>query len=135
MKSNFNELFNMQLADLKDAEVIDINSVLDDMMPFIRFEGRVTKSMMARQLIRNQLTSALNANEIYSCEKGNKGQFVWIGNANEEQLMYLREKAQRDLDAAERRKDKAIEFMTQISMAWDEDGNFIGYHVPKAVGE
>ena len=64
-----------------------------------------------------------------------KGHFVWIENANEEQLEYFREKARRDMDAAEKRKVKAEELINQISMAWDEEGNFIGLHNPKAVNE
>lgn len=133
MKSNFNELFLERLQDFKASNLININDVLDDMMPDIKFSGRITKSMMARELIRNRLTSALNANEIYSCEKGNKGLFVYLKNANEDQLRHLLKKAERDKNAAATRQAKAEELIGQIKCAWDEEGHFIGFNVPEAV--
>lgn len=132
MKSNFNELFEERLQELKALSLIDINEILDDMMPHIKFRGQVTKAMMARELIRGRLTSALNANEIYSCEKGNKGYFVYLPNANEEQLRHLLEKAERDKNAAAKRQAKAEELIGQIKCAWDENGKFIGFIVPEA---
>lgn len=132
MESNFNDIFSKMLPDFLNATSISIDEALDEIMPEFKFEEQVTKSRLVRWFIRTRLTSALNHNQIYSYEKG---KFVSLDHANEGQLEHFMEKAKRDIDAAERRKDKAIEFMTQISMAWDEDGNFIGYHVPKAVGE
>ena len=132
MKSNFNDLFEKMLPDLKTASEIEIDEVLDEMLPQFSFNERVTKSRLVRWFVRTRLTSALNQNRIYSYEKG---KFVHLNNANEKQLSYFMEKAQRDIDAAEKRKSKAETMLTQISMAWDEDGNFLGYHVPEAVNE
>lgn len=132
MKSNFNELFEQQIDSLKTSNLIDINEVLDEIMPHIRFYSNPTKGMMARELIRNRLTTALNAHEIYSCEKGNKGHFVYLPNANEEQLQHLLEKAERDKKAAARRQAKAEELIGQIKCAWDENGKFIGFIIPEA---
>jgi hypothetical protein len=36
------------------------------------------------------------------------------------------------MEAAERRKQKAEERFAQISMAWDENGHFIGFVIPEA---
>lgn len=135
MKSNFKKLFEARLEELKIYNMIDINLVLDDIMPEIKFEGKVTKAMMAREIIKSRLTSAFNAHEIYACEKGKKGHFVYLNNADEDQLSYLIKKAKRDVDAAKKRKEKAEKLIDQISMAWDAEGNFIGLNVPKAVGE
>lgn len=130
MKSNVTELFNIRLQEFKSSEGFSIDDVLDEIMPEIRFEGRVTKAKMARQIIRGSLTSLLNANEIYSYEKG---RFVSLENANEDQLKHFFDKARRDAEAADERKAKAEERMHQISMAWDEDGKFIGFVVPEAM--
>lgn len=132
MKSNFNKIFEKMLPDFQIASDISIEDALDEMMPEFKFEEQVTKSKLVRWFIRTRLTSALNHNQIYSYEKG---KFVSLANADEEQLKHFMDKAKNDMDAAEVRKSKAEMMLTQISMAWDEDGNFIGYHVPKAVGE
>lgn len=132
MKSNFNELFESRLADLQNASEIDIKDIVDELMSEFTFAENVTKKRLVKWFIRNRLTSALNKNNIYSYEKG---KFVFINNANEDQLTHFMEKAKRDIDAAEARKSKAETMLTQISMAWDEDGNFLGYHVPKVVNE
>lgn len=133
MKSNINDLFTEMLQDLQQMKIVNINDLLNEIMPQIVFPDRPTKSDMAREIIRGRLTSLLNANEIYSCEEGNKGHFVYIRNANEDQLAYFKKKANRDIEAAETRKNKAEELLHQISMAWDEDGNFIGFHIPPAI--
>lgn len=132
MESNFNEIFNKKLPDFSNATSISIDEALDEMMENFHFEERVTKARLVRWFVRSRLTSALNHNQIYSYEKG---KFVSLDHADEGQLAYFMKKAKRDIDAAEKRKSKAEMMLTQISMAWDEDGNFIGYHVPKAVGE
>ena len=132
MKSNINELFEEILPRLKASEDISMDVVLDELMPSVKFKNSVTKMQMAREIIRGRLTTAMNAAAIYSFKKGH---FVWIENANEVQLQYFKEKAQKDAEAAERRKASAEELINQISLAWDEDGNFIGYHVPKAMNE
>ena len=132
MKSNINTLFEAILPRLKASKDVDIDEVLDELMPLVIFKERVSKMQMAREIIRGRLTSEMNAEHIYSFAKGH---FVWIENANEEQLQYFKEKAKRDAEAAEKRKSKAEELMMQISMAWDEDGKFIGLHIPKVVNE
>jgi hypothetical protein len=132
MKSNFNEIFEKMLPNFQIASDISIEDALDEMMPEFKFEEQVTKSRLVRWFMRTRLTSALNHNQIYSYEKG---KFVSLANADEEQLKHFMDKAKSDMDAAEVRKSKAEMMLSQISMAWDEDGNFIGYHVPKAVGE
>lgn len=132
MKSNFNEIFEKMLPNFQIASDISIEDALDEMMPEFKFEEQVTKSRLVRWFMRTRLTSALNHNQIYSYEKG---KFVSLANADEEQLKHFMDKAKSDMDAAEVRKSKAEMMLAQISMAWDEDGNFIGYHVPKAVGE
>lgn len=129
MKSNLKELFDKQAHDLKSSNDINIEDELDEIMPFIKFESKFTKAMMAREIIRGRLTSMMNAIGIYSFKKGH---FVFIENADEEQLKHFMEKAKNDMNAAEARRDKAEMMLNQISMAWDEQGNFIGY---KAVGE
>ena len=129
MKSNINDLFEAMRPRLEASKDINIDAVLDELMPLIIFKDRVTKTQMVREIIRGRLTTAMNAAEIYSFKKGH---FVWIENADEDQLQYFREKARRDAEAAERRKAQAEELINQISLAWDENGNFIGYHVPKA---
>ena len=133
MKNNLNELLMKRLPELQSMKVIDINEILNEIMPLIVFEERPTKAEMAREIIRSRLTSLLNANDIYSCEKGNKGHFVYLGNADEDQLKYFKDKANRDIQAAETRKNKAEELLHQISMAWDENGQFIGFHIPPAI--
>lgn len=120
------------LPNFQIASDISIEDALDEMMPEFKFEEQVTKSRLVRWFMRTRLTSALNHNQIYSYEKG---KFVSLANADEEQLKHFMDKAKSDMDAAEVRKSKAEMMLAQISMAWDEDGNFIGYHVPKAVGE
>lgn len=130
MKSNFNELFEELLPDLKQSGDIDIEQILDDVMPEVRFYDRVSKSDLARSFIRGRLTTAMNLNQIYSYEKGH---FVSLESANEEQLNYFMEKADRDSKAAAARKAKAEARMYQISLAWDGDGNFVGFHIPEAV--
>lgn len=132
MKSNLNELFNEAFDDLKASSDIDIEGELDKLMPMIRFDGKVTKAQMAREIIRGRFTSLLNSNGIYSFSKGH---FVNIENANEDQLRYFMEKAKGDIIAASKRKHRAEMLINQISFAWDENGNFIGYHIPKAVNE
>lgn len=132
MKSNINDLFEAMLPRLKTSKDVNIDEVLDELMPLVYFKERVSKARMAREIIRGRLTSAMNAEQIYSFTKGH---FVWIENASEEQLQYFREKARRDMDAAEKRKAKAEELMNQISMAWDEEGHFIGLHIPKVANE
>lgn len=132
MKSNLKELFDNRLKDFKSSTDINIEEELDEIMPFIKFENKFTKAMMAREIVRGRFTSMMNSAGIYSFEKGH---FVWIENATETQLSTFKDKAERDKAAAEKRLQKAEELINQISMAWDEDGNFIGYHVPKAVGE
>lgn len=130
MKSNFTELFKEMLPRLKKMDGIDIEQELDDLVPRIRYEEQVTKADLKRSVVRSLLTTALNANQIYSYEKG---RFIYIENANEAQLEHFMEKAQRDIRAAEVRKAKAEQLRYQISMAWDEYGNFIGFHIPEAV--
>ena len=130
MESNFNDIFSKMLPDFLNATSISIDEALDEMMSEFKFEEQVTKSRLVRWFIRTRLTSALNANQIYSYEKG---KFVSLDHANEGQLEYFMKKAKRDIEAAEARKSKAEMMLTQISMAWDESGNFIGYHVPEAV--
>lgn len=132
MESNFNEIFNRMLPDFLKSSSISIDEALDEIMPEFHFEERVTKTRLIRWFVRTRLTSALNNNQIYSYEKG---KFVSLFNADEVQLEHFKTKAERDVKAAEARKDKAETLLTQISMAWDDDGNFIGYHVPEAVGE
>ena len=132
MKSNFNELFNDRLADFMNAPGIEIDDIVDEMMKDFRFSEYVTKSRLIRWFVRSRLTTALNSNQIYSYEKG---KFVYIENANEGQLAHFMDKAKRDIAAAEARKSNAEELLNQISMAWDENGTFIGYHIPKAANE
>lgn len=136
MKSNFKDIFEACLDDLMVASDIDIEKVLDKMMPQIQFYNHPTKSRMARELIRQRLTSAMNNQEIYSFKKGH---FVSIENASEEQLEYFKKKAERDIKAAEVRKQKSEMMLNQIAMAWDDNGVFIGYQIskelPKAVNE
>ena len=130
MKSNLNKIFESMLDEFKLSNGFSIEEALDEIMPQIQFEGRATKSQMARQIIRGTLTTLLNSKDIYSYEKG---KFVSLENANEEQLKHFFDKAKRDAEAADIRKAKAEEKMHQISMAWDEEGHFIGFNVPEAV--
>lgn len=130
MKSNFNELFDERLEGYKKASGIDIEAELDEMMPQYRYVGRVTKKDLTRIELRSKYTTALNSHQIYSYEKGH---FVFIENANEEQLRYFKDKAEKDAKSAERRKANAEERLHQISLAWDENGNFIGFHIPEAM--
>jgi len=130
MKSNLNKIFESMLNDFKMSNGFSIEDALDEIMPQIQFEGRVTKSQMARQIIRGALTTLLNSKDIYSYEKG---KFVSIENADEQQLMHFLEKAKRDVEAADARKAKAEEKMHQISMAWDEEGHFVGFVIPEAM--
>ena len=132
MKSNFNELFENRLSDFKSASDISIEDVLDEMMSEFKYEKFVERSWLIRKILRAKLTSALNHNQIYSYEKG---KFVSLDNADEAQLTHFMDKAKKDIEAAEIRKAKAESILTQISMAWDEQGNFIGYNVPKAINE
>ena len=127
MKSNFNKLFKTALPDLKEMEDINIEEVLNDIMPQVKLYGAVTKTMLVRELIRGRLTTALNAKEVYSYKKGH---FVSIYKANEDQLKFFQKKAERDAKAAEARKEKALNMANQISMSWDENGKFIGYNIP-----
>lgn len=129
MKSNFNSIFKELLSDLKEMQDISIEKILDEMMPGIEFYGNITKRQMEREIIKGRLTTALNAEEIYSFEKGH---FVSIYKADEKQLKTFQEKAERDAKAAEIRKEKAMNMANQISMAWDENGRFIGYNIPNA---
>ena len=130
MKSNLNKIFESMLDDFKMSNGFSIEDALDEIMPQIKFEERVTKAQMARQIIRGALTTLLNSRGIYSYEKG---KFVSIENADEKQLTYFLEKAKRDVEAANARKAKAEEKMYQISMAWDEEGHFIGFVIPEAM--
>ena len=130
MKNNLNELFKMMLPELKASKGISIDEILDEIMPQIRFEDRPSKKQMAREIVRGRLTTMMNAEEIYSYEKG---QFVYIENANEEQLKRFMDKAEKDIKAAEKRKEEAEMRRHQISMAWDANGNFIGFIVPEAM--
>ena len=129
MKSNFNEIFNEMLPDLLGAKEVNIDNVLDDFMTLIRFKRYVSRRELVRRVLRSELTTALNKNQIYSYEKG---KFVFIENADEEQLKTFIKKADRDIRAAESRKAKAETFKSQISMAWDENGDFIGFIIPEA---
>lgn len=124
MKNNFNKLFKSILPDLKKSKDIDIEFILDELMPEIRYGKEPTRAQFARALIRAKLTSALNAEQIYSYRKGH---FVNIENASEEQLASFMNKADKDIRAAEARKANAEMLRNQISMAWDEEGNFIGF--------
>lgn len=130
MKSNFNDLFTERLDDYMNASDVDIEQVLDELMPLIVFENHPSKMAMAREIIRQRLTTALNSKSIYSFSKGH---FVNIEIATEDQLKTFAEKAERDVEAAARRKEKAESFLNQISMAWDENGRFIGFYMPEAV--
>lgn len=130
MKSNLNKIFESMIDDFMMSSGFSIEDVLDEIMPQIKFEERVTKAQMARQIIRGSLTTLLNSKDIYSYEKG---KFVSLENANEEQLRHFFDKAKRDAEAADIRKAKAEEKMHQISMAWDENGKFIGFIVPEAM--
>lgn len=132
MKSNFNEIFEGRIEGLLNSRDVDIEKELDEIMPQIIFRGYVTKARMAREIIRQRLTSAMNSKGIYSFEKGH---FVWIENADEEQLLHFKEKAERDQEAALKRANRAENLINQISMAWDENGKFIGYHMPEAVNQ
>ena len=132
MKSNFNEIFEKRLGDFKSASDISIEDVLDEMMEEFKYEKFVPKTWLLRKVLRAKLTSALNHNQIYSYEKG---KYVSLGNADEAQLTHFMDKAKKDIEAAEIRKAKAESILTQISMAWDEKGNFIGYNIPKAINE
>lgn len=129
MKSNFNELFKNRLPELRSSEDINIDEELNYLMSNIHFVGNPSKMQFEREVVRGILTSALNAEQIYSHKKGH---FVFIGNANEEQLQHFMEKAEKDRDAAVRRKAKAEERIGQIKCAWDENGKFIGFIVPEA---
>lgn len=131
MKSNFNDLFDKMLPDLKDAKDISIDNIIDEIMPEFDFTEKVTKARLSRWFVRNRLTTALNKNHIYSYDKG---KFVSIENANEQQLKRFMEKARRDIAAATVRKTRAEQMLEQYSMAWDEEGNFIGFHT-KVVNE
>lgn len=130
MKSNLNKIFESMIDDFMMSSGFSIEDVLDEIMPQIKFEERVTKAQMARQIVRGSLTTLLNSKDIYSYEKG---KFVSLENANEEQLRHFFDKAKRDAEAADIRKAKAEEKMHQISMAWDENGKFIGFVVPEAM--
>ena len=136
MKSNFNKIFEQFLPSFLASSDINIEDVLDEMMPLIRYEDRVTKKDLSRSYIRGKLTSAFNQKQIYSFREdgvGEVGHFVFIENANESQLRYFLEKAEKDKRAALSRHANAEERLHQISMAWDENNNFIGYHIPDAV--
>ena len=132
MRSNFNEIFERMLPDFQTSSDILIDDALDEILSEFKFEEQVTKTRLVRWFVRSRLTSALNHNQIYSYEKG---KFVSLNNANEEQLQHFMEKAKHDMDAAEVRKLNAEKMLTQISMAWDENGNFVGFNVPKVVNE
>ena len=132
MRSNFNDLFNERLTEFLDAPGIEIEDVVDEMLKDFRFSEHVTKSRLVRWFVRSRLTTALNNNQIYSYEKG---KFVYIENASESQLAHFMDKARRDIAAAEARRSNAEDLLNQISLAWDENGNFIGYHIPQAVNE
>ena len=132
MKSNFREIFKEMLPSLKDTSDIEIDVVLDE---FIRekgftFYGKVGKKKLAREYLRSRLTSALNANDIYSYKKGH---FVFIENADASQLESFSEKADQDREAVERRKEKIEMYRNQIVMHFDDDNAFTGYS--EAVGE
>lgn len=130
MRSNFTQIYNDIFDELAESNDIDIDIVLNRIMPRIRFSEHPSRAKMAREIIRNRLTTALNSDGIYSFKKGH---FVNIENANEEQLTTFIKKAIRDIDAAERRKAKAELLKSQIEMAWDEEGHFIGFIVPEAM--
>ena len=70
MKSNLNKIFESMLDDFKMSNGFSIEDALDEIMPQIKFEERVTKAKMARQIIRGALTTLLNSKDIYSYEKG-----------------------------------------------------------------
>lgn len=123
MKSNFKELFNAIRPELLEASEINIDDVLDGMMESFRFEGRVSKERLTRELLRARLTSELNRNEIYSYGKGH---YVFLGNANEQQAVAFVQKAKHDLEAHKLRMIKAETRLDQLTMAWDKDGHFVG---------
>lgn len=128
MKSNFNELFNAVLPELEKSSDIDIEQVLDTIMPDIKVYDIVTTNILIREIIKDRLTTALNARDIYSFKKGH---YVYIYNADEDQLRYFEAKAKQDAEAAEKRKEKALNRLNQISMSWDAEGNFLGFQVPE----
>lgn len=130
MKSNFKKVFKKYLPEFEQSDDINIEETLNVIMSEIRFAKSPKRSDMAREIIRGRLTTALNSKDIYSFGKGH---FVSLKNANEEQLRYFIEKANRDITAAEQRKANAELFKSQISMAWDENGNFIGFKIPEAM--
>lgn len=131
MKSNLNEIFERILPDLKGSNDVDVDEVLrNDILPEIKFAENPTKAELIYENTRGKLTSLLNNNRIYSYKKGH---FVSIENANAEQLKYFKAKAERDIAAAEKRKVTAEELIHQISMAFDENGKFIGFITPEAV--
>lgn len=130
MKNNLNEIIDKMLPELESSNGFSIDEVLNDIMPQIKFEEHPTKARMAREIIRGRLTTILNSNGIYSYEKG---RFVSIENADEGQLLHFLKKAKRDIDAADARRANAEERLHQISMAWDEEGHFIGFVIPEAM--
>lgn len=130
MKNNLNEIIDRMLPELESSNGFSIDEILNDIMPQIIFEEHPTKARMAREIIRGRLTTFLNSKGIYSYEKGH---FVSMENANESQLLHFLDKAKRDVNAADARKAEAEERLYQISMAWDENGNFIGFKIPEAM--
>lgn len=123
MKSNFKELFDAILPGLKTVNDIDIETLLNNLVPQIEFDNPVTYEDLKRDNIRHTLTSALNAEEIYSFQKGH---FIYYKNADEEKLKHFMEKAEHDIAAADKRKQKAEDMLNQYKLAWDENNNFVG---------
>lgn len=130
MRSNLNNLFQNMLSELKAMDEIKMDELLDEIMPEIRFEKRPTRAQMAREIIRGRLTSMLNAKGIYSYEKG---MFVYIENANPDQLRYFIKKAEKDYKAAKKREDKAEKRIGQLTMRLNEKGEYDGIEIPEAI--
>lgn len=132
MKSNFNDLFKERLDQWLSMPEISINDVLDEMMPLYRYKRRVSKQELIREELKTRLISGFNSRDIYSVRKG---VYVYAENASEEQAIQLLENAKRQLANAKKHQARVEMYINQISFAWDENGNYQGLHIPKAVNE
>ncbi len=83
MKHNLSKLLNERIHEYKAAVIIDVNEVVDEILPRVRFHEFVSKQMLLREYVKARVEIFLNQRNCYSFRKN---KFVSLDSASVDQL-------------------------------------------------
>ena len=83
MKHNLAKLLNERIHEYKNAVIIDVNEVVDELLPKVRFYEYASRKALLRGYLKARVEVFLNKQNCYSFRKN---RFVSLDNANVDQL-------------------------------------------------